>query len=168
MSLSLLADRKSKFFHISFQLSTEPTKWFSMAEILSVVAGVVGISGFAGQIATGAIKLRSLYSRVKNADKEFEILADDISLFATVLEELESHAARSPIPVTSSLTQCQRFCGTLITKLDSLIRDLEVDLKNRNLSAKIKFAFKKDAKELKDALSRAHQSLMLAICSFSE
>lgn len=140
-----------------------------MAEILGVVAGVVGIAGFAGQIAGGAIKLRELHRIAKGADQELDALYNDIALFATVLEQAECQAARSPVPVPPSLNQCHLSCTTLIAKLDFLVQDLEESLGKRRYSGEVKFAFKRnDVRELRDALTRAQQPLMLALLTFSQ
>lgn len=139
-----------------------------MAEVFGVAVGVVGITGFAGQIAGGVVKLNGLYRVLKNADQELLDLADDLSNFATVLESIEAHHAQFPTPMPSYLVQCYHSCRALVAKLTTLIQRLEQDIKHRRSFGKIKFALKRTAvKDLRDALTRAQQPLQLGLWSFS-
>ncbi|KAL9107020.1 MAG: hypothetical protein Q9227_008056 [Pyrenula ochraceoflavens] len=139
-----------------------------MAEVLGLVAGVAGIAGFAGQMADGAAKLKTLYSRVKNADQELEILAQDISNSARMLKYIETQSARIPESRPPYLTECNRHCAALIDKLNLMIQKHENNQRNRRFSGRLKFVFNRDTvKDLRDALTRADQALNFAFLSFN-
>lgn len=142
-----------------------------MAEVLGVAAGVVGISSFAGQIAEGAIKLKNFCSRIKKADEELLILSDDLYHFSAVLEQVEAQYAQTFVlmPMPSYLVQCHQSCGVLVVKLQAVIQKLNFRSLDPKISDRVKFALRRDSlKELRDALTKASQPLMIGMLSFSK
>lgn len=139
-----------------------------MAEVLGVVAGAVGISGFAGQILTGAIKLKNLYSLMKSADQELLTLADDLCNFAAILEQAEAQNTGSYTPIPPHLAQCYQSCRVLVARIQPVVRELELRIEERGKFGRARFILKRDRlKELRDALTRASQPLFVGIASFS-
>ncbi|KAL9615886.1 MAG: hypothetical protein Q9160_009181 [Pyrenula sp. 1 TL-2023] len=139
-----------------------------MAEALGIVAGVVGISGFAGQLAGGVLKLTSLYKHVKNADQEVLILTEEIASFASVLEHAESKFVYAQTPIPPFLVKCYRDCDNLVGQLNALIREMEKRLQRQKVSERIRYTFKRDTiLELRSGLARAQQTLTVALLTFT-
>lgn len=135
-----------------------------MADPLSIAAAGAGFLSLAGQITDGVVKLRSLYTTVKNAPQEVRHLCDELDIFRHLLEEADARV-RNAVPScidTRHLSVILAQCGKMRAHLNAVLTKLDAGLRKHKVAA-AKFPFKK--KEIEEMLLRVERgktSLLLA------
>lgn len=118
----------------------------TMAEALGVAASVAGIAGVAVQITETVIKLRRLYSNIKNGPSEIASLVDDIAVTGSTLSYMNSrHAATGSPPIDlGSFDQCHQRCKSALGDLNEIVQLLEQRTRRGRIAGSLEIFLRKD------------------------
>lgn len=135
-----------------------------MAEILGVVAGGVGIAGFAAQIISSVQQIQDFWSSIRDAPADIKSLLDELTLLSEMLDDIDIDEQTMRGQVVA--TKAARYCQTAAKSIDAVVRDLADGLqmtKGRKQWAAVKAVLKEKrmARSLQQ-LERAKAMLILA------
>lgn len=143
-----------------------------MAEVLGVVASGIAVVDAAGQIGSGILKLRRLWSEVKDVPDTINSLMQQLELLAVVIGEMEtiqhSSTGDATRPLNSqgmqlSMTRCREAMNVLEHLVSNLTHHVNSQKRLKRAKAKLKVALEKDAlNQCHKRLSNAVQLLQVA------
>jgi hypothetical protein len=136
-----------------------------MAEVFAVVASGVGIASFAVQLLDSAVKLRRLWTDVKDAPAEVVDLVSEIEVLSRVLGTIKPIHPPTPGNATfdAVFNQCYSICEQGARNLERIARDLEMLIKRKKTMGALRIVLKKDiVADHRSRLERAKTSLLLA------
>jgi hypothetical protein len=136
-----------------------------MAEALALVSSGVGLASLAVQLVDSAIKLRCLWTDVKDAPEEVINLVHEIEVLGRLLGTIKAVHASVPgnAMFDAIFDQCCTLCEQGARNLESVARDLETLIKQKRTMGALRVVLKKDVvAEHRSRLERAKTSLLLA------
>lgn len=129
-----------------------------MADPLSLAAAAAGFVGLAGQLAQGVIKLKEIYSTVKDAPKDVVELCSKMESLRGVLEEVGDQIqqlSHDNIKFdTGTFRDVMTKCETSRYRIEAHVKRFG-DGFRRNRAAAVRYVFKK--KEIQVMLYDAEQ-----------
>ena len=141
-----------------------------MAEALGVAASVAGIAGVVIQITETVIKLKRLYSNIKNGPSELASLADDIAVTGSTLSHMNArHAVTGSPPVDlENIDQCRQRCKSALDDLNEIVQLLEQRTRKGRIAGSLEILIRKDAiSSLRRRLEDTKTTLIMAQLAFS-
>ncbi|ETS75529.1 hypothetical protein PFICI_12473 [Pestalotiopsis fici W106-1] len=139
-----------------------------MAEVLGVVASGIAVVDAAGQIGSGIIKLRRLWSQVKDVPDTVNSLMQQLELLAVVMGEMETIYQSSPVDASRpfngqgmqlSMTRCREAMDALEDLVNKLTQHVDSQKRFKRAKAKLKVALGKD--DLDQCHSRLNNAVQL-------
>lgn len=104
--------------------------WEKMTAVFDIAAGVVGVAGFAAQIADGIRKLRDFCDRVQDAPRELQDLVGDIDIAGKLLDRLNNGVIATaqhgldPTLLRECIDRCRRATSSITSVADELSKDM--------------------------------------------
>lgn len=123
-----------------------------MADPLSLAAAAAGFVGLAGQLAQGVIKLKELYTTVKDAPKDVADLCASMELLRSLLEDVGQQVQQlSHGNIDKRLIQeVVAHCEASRYKIEANVGSICNSIRNNRAGA-VRYLFKK--KEIQEMLS---------------
>ncbi|KAI0149031.1 hypothetical protein BJ166DRAFT_536707 [Pestalotiopsis sp. NC0098] len=124
-----------------------------MAEVLGVVASGIAVVDAAGQIGSGIMKLKKLWSEVKDVPETINSLMQQLELLTVVIGEMEtiqqSSVGDAMRPFNSqgmqlSMMRCREAMDTLDHLVSKLAMHVDSEKRSKRARAKLKVALSKD------------------------
>lgn len=137
-----------------------------MAEaVVGVVASGVSLASFALQLLDTAVRLRRLWSDIKDAPEEVIYLLTEIEVLARILGTIKE--VHTPAPgndmYDAVFHQCLSLCEQSARAMERLARDLEKLITQKRTMGAFKVVLRKDiVADHRSRLERAKTSLLLA------
>jgi hypothetical protein len=136
-----------------------------MAEAFAVISSAASLASFAVELVDCAIKLRCLWSDVKDAPEEVLNLIHEIEVYGRVLGTIK--AEYTPMPGNAMFeeifSQCCSLCEQGVRDSESVARDLETLIRQKRTMGALRFVLKKNiVAKHRSRLERAKTSLLLA------
>lgn len=125
----------------------------TMAEVLGVVASGIAVVDAAGQIGSGIMKLKKLWSEVKDVPETINSLMQQLELLTVVIGEMEtiqqSSVGDAMRPFNSqgmqlSMMRCREAMDTLDHLVSKLAMHVDSEQRSKRARAKLKVALSKD------------------------
>lgn len=128
-----------------------------------VAAGGAGLLSLAFQLGETAVKLRKIFSAVKNAPRTVSRLAFHLETMALALNQLEQYRQQY-VHGGALLARCITECQEQTSEIQHLVEKMDQCMtKHEKLGGRVYTAFKdREVKELLSELERAKSSLELA------
>lgn len=104
-----------------------------MAEALGLAASVAGITSPAVQLGEGALKLKELHRKIRDAPATLNQAILGLTALHSQLQYLQVHTA-DPLPRSQEsalVFDAMQPCATTVLKIQALVQALEARLKNR-------------------------------------
>ncbi|KAK2599132.1 hypothetical protein QQS21_005393 [Conoideocrella luteorostrata] len=135
-----------------------------MAEVVGLVASAFTL----GEVAIKVIKLKKIYSDIRNVPTYIKKQLDELEVLSAIITEIEAEAEIDGLQGTTFGAMTLRYCKSATDELDELLQDLDKALQSprrlRRTATKVKVAL--DQESLVKAgkhLDSARQSLQLAM-----
>jgi len=133
-----------------------------MAE-LGIAASGIGIASLALQVGDCIVRLKGFWDAVKDAPEEINHLIEEIETLSSVLSDFETSEQPELNLGRESTSKCLQFCKKAVGILDSVVKDIEANIKKRKRVGSVKAVLKRDAIEkLRERLMTAQSMLMLS------
>lgn len=142
-----------------------------MAEVLGVVASGISVASFAIQLADSIKKLKDFVDDVRDAPEDIKYTIHELDTLNLQLADIEKELQQNPASTSNdtSLQQCLSLCQKGTSALDSIVKDLESEMKTRKRRTAVKTWLKKGILEKYDKrLERAKSSLMLSYLIYTK
>ncbi|KAH9836413.1 hypothetical protein Tdes44962_MAKER08483 [Teratosphaeria destructans] len=131
-----------------------------MAEAFGVAAGVVGVAGFAIQLAESVVKLKDFCSRVKGAPEELDEIVNGLQQSSNLLDRIANQQSSFAAVDRSLVDHSLTICSGAIKRIKAEADRLDADMRHRRLRASVKLALKeKEMDRLLLKLDRAKADL---------
>jgi hypothetical protein len=133
-----------------------------MAE-LGIAASGIGIASLALQVGDCIVRLKGFWDAVKDAPEEIKHLIEEIETLSSVLSDFETSEQPELNLGHESTSRCLQFCKKAVGILDSVVMEVEANIKRRRALGSVKAVLRRDAIEkLKERLMSAQSMLMLS------
>jgi hypothetical protein len=133
-----------------------------MAE-LGIAASGIGIASLALQVGDCIVRLKGFWDAVKDAPEEIKHLLEEIETLSSVLSDFETNEQPELDLGHESTSRCLEFCKKALGILDSVVKEVEANMRKRKRVGSVKAVLKRDAiKKLKERLMSAQSMLMLS------
>lgn len=139
-----------------------------MAEVFGIVAGGAGLASLSIQILDDVVKIRELYTGIRDAPTEFQSLLDEIQLVGMIMSLFarDSEQLKSNPEFATTQVQVLRHCQSLHDELRPILVRLVSSLAGRKRAVSwisVKSIFqKKKIDQMLMKLERAKSTLVLA------
>ncbi|RDW65566.1 hypothetical protein BP5796_10258 [Coleophoma crateriformis] len=136
-----------------------------MAEVVATVASVLGIAGFAVQIAQTALRMKTLLDAIKDAPKDIKAMVDEMEVFSQVLSEIQIQTVAQRVPVVDSnvVERCTRACKQATENLSAALYILEKGIRKSSIFGGLKMKLKEGSLNgMRRQLDGATRSLNMA------
>jgi len=141
-----------------------------MAEVFATVASGAGVASLAIQNTESALKLKDLWSSLKDAPSDLSSAIDELVVLANLLDSIRRH---NTITATdnrpdSSWTGCFELCERAADKLKNILDDLQGEMQKSRRLGSIKVMLKKVViAKAKEMLASAKSLLISAQLQYS-
>jgi type II secretory pathway component GspD/PulD (secretin) len=129
-----------------------------MADPLSLTAAAAGFVGLAGQLAQGVIKLREIYTTVKDAPKDVAGLCTKMESLQAVLEDVGDQIqqlSQGNVKIdTGTFRDVVAQCEAARYRVEAHVKNINDGIRH-NKGTAVRYVFKK--KEIKEMLSDVEQ-----------
>jgi hypothetical protein len=133
-----------------------------MAE-LGIAASGIGIASLALQVGDCVVRLKGFWDAVKDAPEEIKHLIEEIETLSSVLSDFETGEQPELNLGCESTSRCLQFCKTAAEILDSVVKDVEANIRRRKRVGSVKAVLKREVIEkLRERLMTAQSMLMLS------
>lgn len=133
-----------------------------MADI-SLAGSGLGIASLPLQVGDCIMRLKGFWDAVKDAPEEIKHLIDEIETLSLVLSNFEISEQPELVLWNDATSRCFQFCKKAIGILDSVVKEVEAELRKRRGVGSIKAVLRRDAIEkLKERVMTAQSMLILA------
>jgi hypothetical protein len=134
----------------------------AMADI-GVIGSGLGIASLALQLSDCIAQLKSFWKAVKDAPEEIKYLLEEIETLSFALSDFEANDEPKLNIGQEATFKCFQFCKKAIGVLDSVIKEVEVEIKKRRRVGSVKAVLRRDVIEKwRERLTRAQSMLMLS------
>jgi hypothetical protein len=129
-----------------------------MADIRLSGSGL-GIASLALQVSECIMRLKSFWDYVKDAPEEIKHLIEEIKTLSLVLLDFDT----SEHPRHEATSRCYQSCKKAVGTLDSVVKEVESEIKKRKRVGSVKAVLKKgEIEKLRERLVTMQSMLMLA------
>jgi hypothetical protein len=133
--------------------------------VVGIIARGVSLASFALQLLESAVKLRRLWTDIKDAPEEVIDLLSEIEVLARILGTIKD--VHVPMPGNTTFdavfNQCYTLCEQGARNLERLAKDLEKLITQKRSMGAFRVVLKKDVvADHRSRLERAKTSLLLA------
>jgi hypothetical protein len=133
-----------------------------MAEVISVVSGIVGLAAFSLELSKSVVKLKVFAKDISNAPKEVADLLIELESVAIILELLAKQSNAHP-PQDEILSTSLQFCQAALEQISSVTNQLEIEIESKRRRSSMKVALKAETIiKLLNRLERSKSNLHLA------
>ncbi|PMD22508.1 hypothetical protein NA56DRAFT_598150 [Hyaloscypha hepaticicola] len=129
-----------------------------MADIRLSGSGL-GIASLALQVSECIMRLKTFWDSVKDAPEEIKHLIEEIKTLSLVLSDFDT----SEHPRHEATSRCYQSCKKAVGTLDSVVKEVESEIKKRKRVGSVKAVLKKgEIEKLRERLVTTQSMLMLA------
>jgi hypothetical protein len=133
-----------------------------MAE-LGIAASGIGIASLALEVGDCIVRLKGFWDAVKDAPGEIKHLIEEIETLSIVLSDFETSQQPELNLGHEPTSRCLQFCKKAVGILDSVVKDVEANIRRRKRVGSVKAVLKRDVIEkLRERLMTAQSMLMLS------
>lgn len=137
-------------------------QYFTMAEILGIVAGGAGLLQLSVQLLETAKQLKSFANAMRDASDRINDLSFELETFSLSIRKLESHRQRDGQD-RLVLARCIQSCQRNVAKIDRVVQKVAALVGRSRQFGKAYFAFKEQEVDgLLTALEQSKTSMMWA------
>jgi hypothetical protein len=121
-----------------------------------------GIASLVLQVGHFAMRLKGFWDAVKGAPEEIKYLIDEIETMSLVLSDFET-TNQLDILGHEAVSKCLKFCKKATEVMNSVVTEVETEIKKRKKVGSIKAVLKHDTiNKLRQRLMTAQSMLILA------
>jgi hypothetical protein len=133
-----------------------------MAE-LGIAASGIGIASLALQVGHCVVRLKGFWDAVKDAPEEIKHLIEEIETLSIVLSDFETSEQPELNLGRDSTLRCLQFCKKAVGILDSIVKEVDAEVKKKKSVGSVTAVLKRDVIEkLRERLMTAQSILMLS------
>ncbi|KAI8629468.1 hypothetical protein F5Y19DRAFT_83329 [Xylariaceae sp. FL1651] len=146
-----------------------------MAEVLGVIASGIAVAQIAGTSGLAILKLKQLWTEVKNAPDDIDDLMEQVDCLDPTLWEAERHFSDTHLPAQlwddTAVVKSAEYCRKALRKFSEVIDELALHIRSKRRidrgKARLRVVLKKEElKSLEQHLRRAIEMLQFAQSSY--